>query len=424
MFQHLANVVGQLQKDSSVLNKIQILSENLGLRKYFKYTYDPFLQFYVTSDNCLKMKNSLTLDTFVHSDLFDLLDDLHSRKFTGHAAIIKILSFIEQHKNYESLIYCILDKDLKCRVNESIINKVWKDLIPSFDTALGYEFDIDNPPNFKNEKWLSSRKLDGVRCILIIENGVVSTFSRQGLPFTTLANLENLFKGMGDGVFDGELCMVDANGNEDFQSVMKEIRKKNHNITNFKYLVFDHLTLEEFRTKTSTRTFSERLNCLKKNIDFSWNPRISLVEQTPVMSLEQIIEELDDANKRGWEGLILRKDAPYKGKRSKDILKVKSFSDQEFVVNKVVSGPFRYVEASAEREEVMLSAIEVTYKGNTVSVGSGFTIAERKRFHQNPEDIVGKIVTVKYFRESVNQDGGLSLRFPTVKCLHGDGRSV
>ena len=34
----------------------------------------------------------------------------------------------------------------------------------------------------------------------------------------------------------------------------------------------------------------------------------------------------------GWEGLMLRKNETYKGKRSTDILKVKQMFDEEYIV--------------------------------------------------------------------------------------------
>ena len=32
--------------------------------------------------------------------------------------------------------------------------------------------------------------------------------------------------------------------------------------------------------------------------------------------------------------------------------------------------------------------------------------------------IVGKMITVQYFEETKNQEGGISLRFPTVKHIY------
>jgi DNA ligase-1 len=38
--------------------------------------------------------------------------------------------------------------------------------------------------------------------------------------------------------------------------------------------------------------------------------------------------------------------------------------------------------------------------------------------------IVGKIATIQYFEETKNDKGGISLRFPTVKVVHGDKRAM
>jgi ATP-dependent DNA ligase len=65
--------------------------------------------------------------------------------------------------------------------------------------------------------------------------------------------------------------------------------------------------------------------------------------------LEFYIKKADTYN---WEGLILRKNTTYKGKRSKDLLKVKTFFDAEYQVVDVEMGPFRYVKDGAECEEI------------------------------------------------------------------------
>jgi DNA ligase 1 len=38
------------------------------------------------------------------------------------------------------------------------------------------------------------------------------------------------------------------------------------------------------------------------------------------------------SNQEGWEGIMLRKDIGYEGKRSKNLLKVKKFYDAEYEV--------------------------------------------------------------------------------------------
>lgn len=123
----------------------------------------------------------------------------------------------------------------------------------------------------------------------------------------------------------------------------------------------------------------------------------------------------------GWEGLMLRRDAPYKGGRTNDLLKVKAFLDQEFEVIGTDTGPFRAIINGKEEElQVMTNVcIELVVDGKPyeVSVGSGFTIEERQKYFNDPSLIVGKRITVKYFGVTQNKSGDYSLRFPIFKCI-------
>ncbi len=121
---------------------------------------------------------------------------------------------------------------------------------------------------------------------------------------------------------------------------------------------------------------------------------------------------------------MIRKDVEYEGKRSNDLLKIKKFHDDEYVVKSVEVGPFRLIDKSTKletTEEVMTNVI-IEHKGYDVSVGSGFSVEERRLFSENPDLIIGKEITVQYFEESSNKDSELSLRFPTIKKIWLDGR--
>ena len=72
----------------------------------------------------------------------------------------------------------------------------------------------------------------------------------------------------------------------------------------------------------------------------------------------------------------------------------------------------------------MLSNIIIEHKGNDVGVGSGFSIDQRIEFHADPSKILGKVVTIQYFEESKNKLGEYSLRFPTIKIIHGNERTI
>ena len=104
--------------------------------------------------------------------------------------------------------------------------------------------------------------------------------------------------------------------------------------------------------------------------------------------------------------------------------KVKTFHDAEYKVLSANFGPFRYVKEGKEVEEEMLAAVVIEHKGNNVSVGSGFSIDQRKNFFAHPEYIVGKEITVQYFEESQNQNGDYSLRFPVIKAIYENKRSL
>ena len=71
----------------------------------------------------------------------------------------------------------------------------------------------------------------------------------------------------------------------------------------------------------------------------------------------------------------------------------------------------------------MLAQAYITHRGNEVGVGSGWSQEQRIRYEANPNELIGKTITVQYFEETKNQDGGLSLRFPTVKYVFENGRN-
>ena len=149
-----------------------------------------------------------------------------------------------------------------------------------------------------------------------------------------------------------------------------------------------------------------------------------MLEQELIHNNEHFQEWVNEATDNGWEGVMLRADEPYKGKRSKDLLKVKKFFDDEYEVIDVEMGPFRYVLDGKEHEEIMLSCVTIKHKGYDVRVGSGFTIDQRQEFYKNPNKVRGKQILVQYFEETKNQDGGISLRFPTFKYLYENKRDI
>jgi DNA ligase-1 len=431
-FEHLNGFVRDLKSTSSTLDKVGIIedytSSNDDGAKFIKnillYTYHPLWQYNVTSEN-LKKKSKLRGRDF--GDIFFLLNALKDRQVTGHDAIGAVNTFIDKFPEYEELIHCIIDKDLKTRAGDKLINKAIPDHIPTFSVALADKY-VPKIVDWK-DGWYVSRKIDGARCIAIVDNNGNATFySRTGKNFDTLGVVSDGIKALGlnNVVLDGELCLVDEDGNEDFQGVMKELRKKDHTIPNPSYKIFDMITHDEFYSQKGehNRPFGIRLKNLTEVMKKNKCPCLTLLEQSLVKDESQFQDMIKESSQNGWEGLMLRSDAPYKGKRSKDLLKYKAFSDDEYEVLDTEMGPFRYVKDGAECEETMLSCVTIKHKGYDVRVGSGFSIEQRQDFYKNPKKILGKVITVQYFEETENEKGGISLRFPTFKILHGEERDI
>jgi DNA ligase-1 len=426
-FKLLRTVVDELNSTNGINDKKEILSkykDNEFIKKVLFYTYNPTFQYYVTPENLEKNYNDDLGILYIFNDLFEMLDILRKREVTGHKAINSVNDFCFRNEEYKDLIYKIIGKDLEIRMGDSLINKVIPDLIPTFDCALATDFD-KVPVDFSKDNWISSRKLDGVRCLAIVDEfGKATLWSRQGNQFETLSKVIDEVEKLGlkDMVLDGEICLTDANGNEDFQGIMKQIRKKGHTIDNPKYLVFDMITGADFRSKSGSNKYLDRYVELTEVIK-GYN-HISVVSQDLIADEAHYADLMNEADNNGWEGLILRKNVGYEGKRSKNMLKCKSFKDAEYKVIELEFGPFRMIENGLEVTKEVLSNVVIEHKGNRVSVGSGFSIAEREYFKANPDEILNKIITVKYFQETQNQTGSWSLRFPTVKVIHGNKRTV
>ena len=431
-FNYLQSFLTEMNQSSSGNHKIAILKKYADnsdenddrefLQTIFYYTYNPYKKYGVTSKNCKK-----NFDLLGHSNtygsIFTLLDDLANRVCTGHTAIANVNRFILENKQYEDIIYNIIDRDLKMGASTSSINKVIPELIPTFKVALANPYNVKRV-DFQSGDWYGSRKLDGVRCICRKEMNTVTFFSRSGKEFLTLDNLANeISKIGGDFILDGEICMVDKDGNEDFQGIMKQIRKKNHQIDNPKFFVFDYLTLEEFDNKVGTTPLTERLSNghdhLPKNIN---SDMLAFLPQEQLTTEEQFTEMAKEAEEAGFEGIMVRKNIGYEGKRSHNLLKVKKFHDAEYTVLETVNGNIRWTENGKQIERECLSSIIIEHKGCRVSVGSGFSKEQREMYYESPQDIIGKTVTVQYFEETENQQGGSSLRFPVLKHIYTNGR--
>jgi len=415
--------------NTAKLEVLKISTQYEIVRKALEYTYDPYKQYYVTSKNC-KKRSDLTGPVGAYDDLFVLLDDLIARVLTGHDAIAAVNQYVIENKDFEDIIFNIIDGNLKTRSTASMINKVVPKLIPTFDVALAnaYNEKTKKKVNY-DDGWYVSRKLDGVRCICKIDNDSNAKFySRAGNEFKTLGKIAEVIKASGakNVILDGEVCILDEKGDEDFQSIIKEINKKNHTIDFPRLIAFDILTIENFDTGTSRNLLSKRYEALDAFMDIympSFKHYVTMTRQEIIEDDAQLEAAIANAGEKGWEGLMIRKNDVYKGKRSSDILKIKSFIDAEYTVVSAENAINRVIVNGKEVEEEMLKNIVIEHKGFKVDVGSGFSQEERRKYFKNPELIVGKVVNIQYFEATQNLKGGYSLRFPVFKAVYDSKRN-
>lgn len=405
-----------------------------SLLNLFRYVYNYDTQYYVTSANILK-KDLTKEGLFVgkrYSNLWDLLEALSSRHITGHNAIISVQQFLKEqyNKRREKLILDIIDKDLKCGLSEVTINKVCGNIIKTYDVALANKFDAKK--HHLDSNWVIERKLDGVRCNVINKDGIIKCYSRQGKEITTLGKLITELEGRmpNNTVFDGEICIVDNNGHESFQDIIKLIKRKDYTIDNPLLLCFDMLTLDEFEAKKGTIKYTDRIDRLKKwYANQDWCTKNKVAQHMSIVNYEIYSPKaLEEWNKRvkewKWEGLMFRKDVGYEGKRTNSLLKYKMFQDAEYKVLAVEEGDAQELVDGVMQKIKCVGALVIEHKGNKVGVGTGLSLEQRKRWYEHPEEIVGKVICVKYFEETVDQFGKPSLRFPVLKTVYGDNRDL
>ena len=419
-------------------DKMQFLNENTNetVSLIFQDTYDTKRKYHVKKFNVVNT-GVLTIDTS-YNLFHDMLEDLNNRVITGNAAVEAVERMIGCFVEEDQDLLCkILNRNLKVGISLDNFNKTSGESIDKFQVALAKKLQEVKNVDPIDGNWFVSRKMDGARCIAIcIQDWVdgeltqdVKFFSRQGKEFTTLSNLisdvKQMFLACGAGTFilDGEMCLVDENGDEHFDWVMKEITRKNHTIENPCYQVFDLLNDDWFYGRETSDNFGDRLHSLCE-IWYQTRPtHIRVAEQERITSQDIFDKWQEKAKDGGWEGLMIRKDVPYEGRRSNNLLKIKAMQDAEYVVEGIINGKATYNEGGAKEYDI-ISALLIRHRGNIVKVGSGLSKEQRIGWYSRPDEIIGKVITVQYFEETKDsKTGEYSLRFPVLKYVYENGRN-
>lgn len=190
-------------------------------------------------------------------------------------------------------------------------------------------------------------------------------------------------------ILDGELIMP-----EDchFQDSMSAAKKYDPNLSpRLLFRVYDVI---------HDKIFSERFEILKSIVENA--PSGVVLSETVLLHSDAELDEYHVAKEaEGWEGSIVRvNNEGYKiNKRTNQLLKKKSFKDDEFEVIGVETG-------SGKFEGLGILVLKTKTGAIFRAVPEG-TAEFRKSLYQNPEKVIGKMWTVKFIGYTKNDNPDL-----------------
>jgi DNA ligase-1 len=183
----------------------------------------------------------------------------------------------------------------------------------------------------------SQPKLDGMRAVISAKGAT----TRNGKAWVTiphiLEELAPLFKAHPDLVLDGELYTHEYK--DDFNKISSLIKKTKPTIADLQECARS-VQFWWYDIVDTTKKFSDRHSQILYYANaFALNPNMVVTVPTALVyddpSLDDIYGEYLDS---GYEGQMIRVDAPYECKRSDSLLKRKEFQDGEYRIVEICEG--------------------------------------------------------------------------------------
>ena len=413
-------VLDKLASNNSRIFKVETLKayENDELLKtVIQLALDPFVNFYQRKIPKYK-PNPNDVGNNLDWALDQLVTMLASRKVTGNAAIEHLQYILENvTADNAKVVERVVTKDLKCGFAASTTNSVWPNLVPEYPVMLCSPFEEKLVAKIK---WPASvqLKMDGMRFNAIVVNGKCELRSRNGKEINILGCLEQEFVHMAEGknvVFDGELLVEAEGGVADRQTGNGILNKAVKGTISVKEAamvratVWDMIPYDKFIVGFDSTPYlirQARLDCM------SLPQKIRLVQDTVVQDYEEAQIIFQRYLEMGQEGIILKDlNGPWEDKRAKHQIKFKGELECDLKIVGIEEGTGKYVG--------MLGAILCESADGVVktSVGSGFKDDHRQTLGQ---EIIGKVVAVKYNARIRNKQGEESLFLPIFLEIRED----
>jgi len=200
-----------------------------------------------------------------------------------------------------------------------------------------------------NKKWIASRKIDGLRCIIYLgDDGKLHTSSRGATNYDsamfeilTHPALIKLFKNNEGLMLDGE-CYHHGYTLQQINSIART-QKVAKDLEILQFYWYDIVDLNNPFKARLTKMKSIAAELKEYGSEIGWEPdrmfkenelRIQFVPQVEVSGWDNMMKLHNEYVSEGWEGLVIRDpERPYKPNgRTNDMIKIKVYKDDCFKV--------------------------------------------------------------------------------------------
>ena len=296
---------------------------------------------------------------------------------------------------------CVFEVEAKYRHQ---LDREYHETPDTVDTPNFFEPMLAKPFDTYPGRCFAQPKLDGIRCIARAEG----LFSRQGQPITAVphihATLAPLFERDPDLVLDGELYNHDFR--EDFGEISSIVRKKKPTPEQLERAA-NLMQYHVYDLPSHGGVFGERnehLDDLITQLDCPWIVRVDTVHVGSADLLDELYGRWTGS---GFEGQMIRLDSPYEQKRSKHLLKRKTFLTREYPL-------VRFEEGNGNWTGAAKRAILRNDDGSEFGAGMRGKYADLVKLM----GVEGGEATLRFFQ--LSPDG--VPRFPVVIDYHPNGR--
>lgn len=373
-----------------------------GFLDVLKAALDPFATYGIANVPPKTPGIAPGLNTFSDSPVWQVLEDLKTRKLTGNAAreeVQKWIDFLTEESS--ELFRRILKKDLRAGFGESTVNKVFKGTIPEFTYM---RCSLPKDAKLDEFTWatgvISQEKADGMFMNIDVEKDDVRLTSRQGTPFPNEpfeALIQQLASIIPNGhQLHGEMLVFDkegkvlprAEGNGVLNSIAQGGTFEDGQYP--VYYAWDMIPLSSVTKKGKYNVgYKQRLTALITILKDSRATHLKVIPTRIVRSLDEAYAHYRELLKQGKEGTIIKNGtAIWKDGTSKEQVKLKLEVEVELRVVGFEEGTGKY-------EGQLGALICESLDGKLRVKVSGRGDAMRAEVWANKDDWFGAIVTVK-----------------------------